>query len=71
MPKVSGCERATLKDAQKFVSSLGFSLRKVEKEYQVKPKNSPWDDSKGDVYFTEDLGDVIDTVLTQSKMRQP
>lgn len=52
----------TLKQLQAVARELGYQVRKVDGEYQVKPNGSPWNDSDGKVYFTDCMQDAFDTL---------
>lgn len=60
--------RMTQRDAFDAIMALGLSVRKVEGEFQVKPKGTRWDDAT--TYFTDDLDDALGTAREMAA-RQP
>lgn len=55
----------TLKQAMQSVREFGFVLRKVEGEYQTKPRAAGWNDAV--VYFTSDIDDAVSTARAIQK----
>jgi hypothetical protein len=57
----------TLRDAQEIARThYGYSLRKVDGEYQAKPKNLTWDDLDGVVIYDTDLDSIMGTIAADS-----
>ena len=51
----------TLREAQRILRELGMSLRKVDREYQVKPAGMGSWQTGEQVYYTDDLQDAYET----------
>lgn len=50
------------------IRAMGFSVRKLDGEYQVKAHGKRWD---GDAtYFTDDLDDALGTACEMAKLRE-